>query len=96
AGVPVVAYPAGGVAEAIDDDVTGFLVPEATPDALAARVRELLEEPARLRSVALHARRLWERCYRVEIYQERITRLLADLVSHPKAVRETELPLSRR
>ncbi|MGH9613178.1 MAG: glycosyltransferase family 4 protein [Bryobacteraceae bacterium] len=96
AGVPVVAFPAGGIAEAIDDGVTGFLVPEATPNALSARVLELLKEPARLCAAAVNARSLWERSYRVEIYRERITRLLADLVSHPKAMRETELPLSRR
>ena len=96
AGVPAIAFPAGGIVEAIDDGVTGFLVPEGTPDALAARVSELLMEPTRLRAAARNARRMWERCYRVEIYRERITRLLEDLAFSREAMRETELPLSRR
>jgi phosphatidylinositol alpha-1,6-mannosyltransferase len=39
---PVVAYSAGGTIRAIQQGVTGFLVPEMSPSALCAALRELL------------------------------------------------------
>jgi 1,2-diacylglycerol 3-alpha-glucosyltransferase len=49
-GLPVVAVDAGGIADAVRDGDTGFLT---TPDpaALAARVRVLLDDPARARAM---------------------------------------------
>jgi glycosyltransferase involved in cell wall biosynthesis len=47
-GVPVVTTPSGSIAEFIDDGVTGMLVPEGDPDALAAAlVRFLTDEGVR-------------------------------------------------
>jgi len=43
AGVPVVATRVGGNPEAVEDGVTGFLVPSREPEALAAAVSHLLE-----------------------------------------------------
>ena len=44
-GLPVVTFASGGVAEAISEDVTGFLVPEKDVDGLAANLVRLLREP---------------------------------------------------
>ena len=38
AGVPVIAFPAGGIPEAVIDGETGFLTREFTAEALAARI----------------------------------------------------------
>lgn len=46
AGLPVVASRAGGVPEAVEDGVTGILVPPGDPAATAAAVRRLLGDPA--------------------------------------------------
>ena len=46
AGVPVVATAVGGTPEAVADGVSGYLVPPGRPAALAARVSELLRDPA--------------------------------------------------
>jgi len=46
AGRPVVATAVGGNPELVEDGVTGFLVPPGQPDGLAARVGELLLDPA--------------------------------------------------
>ncbi len=45
-GVPVVAFDSGGIAEWLEDGVTGFLVRWGDVSALAARVRQLLEDDA--------------------------------------------------
>jgi glycosyltransferase involved in cell wall biosynthesis len=47
AGVPVVAFAAGGVPEAVADRVTGVLVEPGNPAALAEAVIALLDEPNR-------------------------------------------------
>lgn len=57
AGVPVVATPVGGIVETVVDGETGLLVPVDDPDALAAAVRRLLDEPALAARLADEARR---------------------------------------
>jgi glycosyltransferase involved in cell wall biosynthesis len=97
AGVPVLAFPVGGIPEVITDGETGFLVREKTAEALAARIREIVllgEGP--LRRVANHARREWERKYTVEAYRKNVTAVMESLVSRRPAVHETESPQSRR
>lgn len=43
-GVPVVTMNSGGMAELVEDGVTGGLVPEATPEAVAVTVKRCLQE----------------------------------------------------
>jgi glycosyltransferase involved in cell wall biosynthesis len=97
AGVPVVAFPVGGIPEAITDSETGFLVHERTAPALAACIREILSGGrGPLRKVAVNARREWERKYTVEAYRKNITAVMESLVSDRPAAREIESPLTRR
>jgi glycosyltransferase involved in cell wall biosynthesis len=95
AGLPVVAFPVGGIPEAIEDQVTGFLTPGPSACALAAKLREVLEStPGRLQTVARRARRQWEQRYTLSDYRERITNLMAQCVPH--AGHETAAPRRRR
>jgi glycosyltransferase involved in cell wall biosynthesis len=55
-GRPVVAADAGGTAELMGGDGAGVLVPPGDPDALAAQVRELLDDPERRRRLGEAAR----------------------------------------
>jgi len=97
AGVPVVAFPVGGIPEVIVDGETGFLVRENTPSALAALIREIVRDgPGPLSRVAANARREWERKYTLEIYRKNITGLMDALVSDRPAVRGTESQQLRR
>ncbi len=58
ASLPVVATRAGGIPEIIPDDDHGILVPPHTPEALAAAVLALMDDPRRAHELAarLHAR----------------------------------------
>jgi glycosyltransferase involved in cell wall biosynthesis len=90
-GVPVVAFPVGGIPEVIEDQSTGFLA----RGELAATLEEVLEsDPATVRGVAHRARREWERRYTVATYRERITTLMAQCVPH--AAREIGSPRPHR
>ena len=55
-GAPVVSTPVGGIAELVLDGETGLLVPERDPDALAAAIGRLLEDPALALALAKRAR----------------------------------------
>ncbi len=56
-GVPVVSTPSGSIAEFIDDGVTGVLVPEGDPPALAAALTKFLTNQAMRDQFAERARR---------------------------------------
>ncbi len=56
AGVPIVATDAGGTREAVDDGVTGVLIPPGDEAALPRAVAGLLADPARRRAMAARAR----------------------------------------
>jgi glycosyltransferase involved in cell wall biosynthesis len=96
AGVPVVAFPAGGIPEALEDERTGFLVRQSSAEALAARIRTLMTgDPTRLREVAHNARQAWERCYDVSHYRRGVTNLLAALTPASRAEIRTSALLLR-
>ncbi|WP_345713929.1 glycosyltransferase, partial [Kineococcus glutinatus] len=56
-GRPVVATAHGGIPSAVVDGVTGLLVPEADPPALAAALARVLDEPALARELGAAGRR---------------------------------------
>lgn len=56
-GKPVVATDTGALREAVDDGVTGRLVPPADPTALAGAIIELLADPVRCRAMGAAGRR---------------------------------------
>jgi len=95
AGVPVVASPVGGIPEVVENAKTGFLFAPRDPQSLADCIANAIAQPERLRTIAANARRVWEREYRLELYQERITASMARVAGIPAEL-ETEAPLSHR
>jgi glycosyltransferase involved in cell wall biosynthesis len=59
-GLPVVATRHGGIPEAVEDGVTGYLVPERDIEQLAKRLAQLLADPALRLSMGTNARALME------------------------------------
>jgi glycosyltransferase involved in cell wall biosynthesis len=97
AGVPVIAFPAGGIPEAVIDGVTGLLTRGFTAEALAARIRDAINaDPERVQQIVRNARQAWMQYYSLSIYQARITALLESLFAASQEDRAVEMPLQRR
>lgn len=65
-GAPVVAFPVGGVPEAVTHDVDGVLLHERSPRAVAQCLRELMANTSRLESMGRQARATVERRFTVQ------------------------------
>ena len=77
AGIPVVAFPSGGIPEIVEDGKTGFLASAASPAALAERIRSvMLMESQKLREVAGSAREAWRAKYTLDRYQEEVAEVI--------------------
>lgn len=66
AGLPVVATRVGSVEEAVEPGGTGWIVEPEDPDALAAAIRELLDDPGAARRMGERARSIAERRFTIE------------------------------
>jgi glycosyltransferase involved in cell wall biosynthesis len=84
AGVAVVATDVGGVAELIDDGVSGLLVPPDDPPALAAAIRDLLEDPLRRRAIAGAAERRARAELTADVMARAYEALYAELLRAPR------------
>jgi glycosyltransferase involved in cell wall biosynthesis len=79
AGVPVVAFAAGGIPEIVKDGQTGFLTSDFTAAALAARIRSVLDmHSGTLRAIVQEAKETWRERYTLSRFQEDI----ADAIVH--------------
>lgn len=90
AGLPVVAFPAGGVPEMVLDGETGFLIRQFSADALASRIREVIGSPEALQRVARNARQAWARSYTVPAYQELVVSLMEGFPNASPEAHQTE------
>jgi glycosyltransferase involved in cell wall biosynthesis len=69
AGVPVLAFPSGGIPELVEDGISGLLVQGRTPQALARRIEDAIENPQLLAAITKEARRRWEQFYTLRRFQ---------------------------
>jgi glycosyltransferase involved in cell wall biosynthesis len=76
AGVPVVAYPSGGIVELIDHAQTGLLTSAANPEALAASLLAVLGNPAKRESLSEHARAAYLKRFTLNRYRQQILEVL--------------------
>jgi glycosyltransferase involved in cell wall biosynthesis len=72
AGVPVVAYPASGLAEFIRHRQTGMLTEQPSPASLASVITELTNNPAMRTRLTEAARRAWNEGFTLERYRARV------------------------
>jgi glycosyltransferase involved in cell wall biosynthesis len=97
AGVPVVAYPSGGIPELIEDGVTGVLT-----KTLAEGIEALMAHPRQMSSMACAARRKWEENFTVQRYVRQVQEFLATAQSEStsprlsRAVRPSSEPRDNR
>lgn len=83
AGVPVVATAVGGTPEVIADGSTGFLVPPGQPEALAARVTQLLADPDLRRQFGEAGRRRMHERFTFAAQAEAYRKLIFTMCPHP-------------
>lgn len=93
-GRAVVATRVGGVPEAVDDGVTGVLVPPGDVAALAGGVVRLLGHPELRESMGRAARTRVERCFSVGARAERVLSLYAELLEGVDAGRASGARMS--
>jgi GT2 family glycosyltransferase/glycosyltransferase involved in cell wall biosynthesis len=79
AGLPVVATRRGAIADMVRDGVTGLLVPEADPAALAAALDRLERDRASAAALGEEGRRRWAHEFTDEQAMTRVAEALADL-----------------
>ncbi len=81
AGVPVIASRIGGIAEIVEDNVTGFLTEPGSSSALAARMEQVMQLPvSNLHAVAASARRAYEQRFHQQLFRNRIVQLIDALL----------------
>jgi glycosyltransferase involved in cell wall biosynthesis len=77
AGVPVIAFPVGGISEILQDESTGFLTKAATSEALAQRILSVLRmDPSSVNSVVRRARKEWESRFTLRAYRDSVCSVL--------------------
>jgi glycosyltransferase involved in cell wall biosynthesis len=86
-GLPVVSTIHSGIPEAIDDGVTGFLVPEGDAEALAARLAQLLGSESLRHEMGAAARRLAERKFSRQMLTERLELIYDEVAGFNRQVR---------
>ncbi len=78
AGVPVVAFPVGGIPEVLEDEQTGFLAKAVTARSLADRILSVLRmETSSVEIVVRQAREAWEKGFTLPAYRDSICKVLA-------------------
>ena len=84
AGKPVVATDVGGAAEAIQDGVTGYLVPAGDHELMAERITTLLQDPAKARSMGDRGRRVIVEQFSCETQRSRCEELYQRILTNTK------------
>ncbi len=93
AGLPVVAYPSGGIVEVVRKGNTGFLTDSNHPKSLAAALLAIMREPGRLADVPLEARKTWQKKYTVDRYCNQVLEVI-ESVARPSNTRKRKAAVS--
>ena len=83
-GLPVVATDVGGNSEAVEDGVTGLIVPPEAPDRLADALALLVEEPQRARQMGVRGRERVQERFSEEAVLHQISGAFSQLLGSPK------------
>jgi glycosyltransferase involved in cell wall biosynthesis len=85
AGLPVIASRVGGVAELVEDGVSGLLVPPGDPEALAAAIRHVVADPEARRALGAAGRARAEELFDLERFREAHRALYRRLLQEGRA-----------
>jgi glycosyltransferase involved in cell wall biosynthesis len=91
-GLPVVTTPAGVAPEAVEDGVSGSLVPLAEPAAMAERVLALLRDPDRAHELGTRARAVVASQFSVDAMVDSISGIYREAVGPRYVIVPSEVP----
>lgn len=80
ASLPVVATDVGAMAEAVDDGVTGFLVPPDDPERLAGRVLRLVRDASLRSAMGRAGRKRYESEFSPAVYEKNVREIMARIM----------------
>jgi len=86
AGLAVIATDVGGNAEAVEDGVSGVIVPPEDPDALAEAIAELLADPVRTRIMGSAGKAIAAKRFSVHAMMDHTTNAYRRLLSTPRRI----------
>jgi L-malate glycosyltransferase len=81
--LPVVATAVGGNAEAVEDGISGFLVPAEDPKALSAAIIRLVSDPSQAMAMGLAGKARAEENFTVEAMMSRVCATYRNLLASP-------------
>jgi glycosyltransferase involved in cell wall biosynthesis len=79
AGLPVVAYAAGGIPELIEDGLNGILTREPSPASLAGAIQDLLQDPEKMERLSANARQSYEARFTLERFRHEVLAIVETL-----------------
>jgi L-malate glycosyltransferase len=94
ASLPVVATNVGGNAEAVQDGITGFIVPSEDPAALSAAITRLLSDPSQAKTMGVAGKALAAENFTTEAMMNRITAIYSNLLAAQPGIRDRTEPVS--
>jgi len=71
-GAPVISTVEGAIPDIIDDTVTGFLVPKSNPEAIAEKVRFLLNNPTERIKMGENGKNKFQNRYKLSIFEKNV------------------------
>ena len=89
-GKALIATVVGGALEVLVEGDNALLVKPDAPDALAAAIRRLIEDPALVGELGKKARENYERNFTMERFGEEFLQLIAGVVAQPRAVGQAQ------
>ena len=90
--LPVIATNEGGIGDIVIDKVTGFIIDQQDPDALAAKIEMLIKDPSLACRMGSEGRKRYESLYTISHFENRLNDILQDAIS--KYSRSVSLNLS--
>ncbi len=92
-GLPVISTFHGGIPELVQDGISGFLVPERDSDAIAQKLRYLIEHPQQWESMGKVGRAYVERHYDKNQLNDELVHLYQQLLTPERDTIPTDSPL---
>lgn len=80
-GIPVVVSDSGGIAEAVVNEQTGYIVPEKNVEALADRIGRLLGDHGMARQMGLYAREHIEKNFNIKKQSAKLEGIYGEVIS---------------